>query len=281
MEKEWPTGPVLYHYEPNGPSLSVLAALEESGLDIECFGLKLLDGGRHALTGRTMDQDPTEPSMFGVEDFRAAAFAVEGDGPVLVVDGEAMAESVFIAQYFDEAAGGCGLQPQDAYTRWQMRMWCRQATERLAPAAAYLGNLAYTQPLLAEHGSYDCHFLTLMVESEDLRARWQDLCDGVVDAAKVADSKAKVAQFAERIESQLGDGREWLMGDFSIADLETYAWLRSMRELEAEAFAGKARCLAWMDRVEARPSVQAALARATLDKPEHVFAPGPEINRWG
>ena len=27
---------ILYHGEPNGPSLSVLAALEESGLDVEC-----------------------------------------------------------------------------------------------------------------------------------------------------------------------------------------------------------------------------------------------------
>ena len=71
------------------------------------------------------------------------------------------------------------------------------------------------------------------------------------------------------------------MGDFSIADLETFAWLRSMRELEADAFAGKERCNAWMDRVEARPSVQAALARATTEHPELRFAPGPEINRWG
>jgi glutathione S-transferase len=71
------------------------------------------------------------------------------------------------------------------------------------------------------------------------------------------------------------------MGPFSIADLETFAWLRPMRELEAEAFAGRDRCLAWMDRVEARPSVQKALAHATTDNPAHAFAPGPEINRWG
>ena len=125
------------------------------------------------------------------------------------------------------------------------------------------------------------HLLGRQPESEDLRARWQALRDGEVDAAKVADSKAKIVQFAERIESQLADGRVWLMGAFSIADLETYAWLRPMRELEADAFAGRDRCRAWMDRAEARPSVQAALARARTDKPEHAFAPGPEINRWG
>jgi glutathione S-transferase len=257
----------LYHGEPNGPSLSVLAALYESGLDIECKPIDLLAGERHTLPG--------------VTESVALDMAVEGEGPVLVVDGEAMSEAVFLAQYFDEAAGGCGLQPSDPYARWQMLMWCRQATERLSPAVAYLGNLAWSQKRLATMGQGEFDKLADAIESEDLRGRWQELRDDVVDAAKVEDSKTKVAQFAARVEAQLADGREWLMGPFSIADLETYGWLRSMRELEADAFAGHDRCLAWMDSVEARPSVRKALARATTDNPAHAFAPGPEINRWG
>ena len=258
---------VLYHGEPNGPSLSVLAALEESGLDVECRPIDLLSGERHA--------------PFGVTDSVALDFAVEGEGPVLVANGEAMAEAVFLAQYFDEAAGGCGLQPGDPYERWQMLMWCRQATERLSPAVAYLGNLAWSQKRLAAMSQGDFDKLAGTVASEDLRKRWQELRDDVVDAAKVEDSKTKVAHFTARVEAQLADGREWLMGPFSIADLETFAWLRPMRELEPDAFAAQDRCLAWMDRVEARPSVQKALSRAKTDSPAHAFAPGPEINRWG
>ena len=258
---------VLYHGEPNGPSLSVLAALEESGLEIECRPIDLLAGERHALPG--------------VKDSVALDYAVEGEGPVLVANGEAMAEAVFLAQYFDEAAGGCGLQPSDPYERWRMLMWCRQATERLSPAVAYLGNLAWSQKKLAAMADEDFQRLLGTIASEDQRRRWQELRDDVVDAAKVEDSRTKVAQFAARIEAQLADGRVWLMGSFSIADLETYAWLRSMRDLEPDAFAGRDRCLAWMDRVGARPSVQRALARATTPGPERAFAPGPEINRWG
>jgi glutathione S-transferase len=258
---------ILYHGEPNGPSLSVLAALYESGLDIETRRIDLLAGERHALPG--------------VSESVALDMAVEGEGPVLVANGEAMAEAVFLAQYFDEAAGGCGLQPGDPYARWQMLMWCRQATERLSPAVAYLGNLAWSQKRLAAMSQAGFDSLAGSIDGEDLRARWRELRDGAVDAAKVEDSKTKVAQFAARVEAQLADGREWLMGPFSIADLETYAWLRPMRELEPGAFAGQARCLAWMDRVEARPSVQKALARATIENPAHAFAPGPEINRWG
>jgi glutathione S-transferase len=258
---------VLYHGEPNGPSLSVLAALYESGLEIDARPIDLLSGERHSLPR--------------VTESVALDYAVEGEGPVLVADGEAMAEAVFLAQYFDEAAGGCGLQPSVPYARWQMLLWCRQATERLSPAVAYLGNLAWSQKRLAAMAQDEFERLLGAIASEDQRQRWQQLRDDDVDAAKVEDSKAKVAQFAARVETQLADGREWLMGPFSIADLETFAWLRPMRELEADAFAGQERCLAWMDRVQARPSVRKALARATTDNPAHAFAPGPEINRWG
>lgn len=280
------TGIVLHHGEPNGPSLAVLAALEESGLDVECFAMDILSGDRDLMLADGMAEGGPHGTdallnAYGVSDPVAAIYSVEGEGPVMVVDGEAMCDSVFLAQYLDEMAGGCGLQPADPYARWQMRMWVRQATERLAPAAAYVGNIAFSHDVLARWDEAQFAAFLTSIASEDLRARWQDLRDGKVDEGKLADSRAKVAQFTQRVEDRLADGRDWLMGDFSIADLETFAWLRSMRTLEAEAFSGKEACNAWMDRVESRPSVQAALARSTAGHPETAFAPGPEINRWG
>jgi GST-like protein len=275
-------GAELFHGEPNGPSLSVLAALEESGLDIPCFGINLLFGERHTtLHDQGSMADPEPSNIFGVTEPTAADFAVEGEGPVLVIDGEAMSEAVFLAQYFDEAAGGCGLQPKDPYAHWQMLMWCRQVTERLSPAVAYLGNLAHSKAELAKIYAFDFHCITEGIVSEDLRARWRELRDGSADEGKVTDSRAKIGQFAERTEKQLADGREWLMGAFSIADLETYAWLVGAKALEPAPFEAKPKLAQWMDRVAARPSVQAALSRATVEKPELAFAPGPEINRWG
>ncbi|HSG33162.1 MAG TPA: glutathione S-transferase family protein, partial [Sphingomonadaceae bacterium] len=250
--------PILYHGEPNGPSLSVLAALEESGLEIECRYIELALGARH----RELHKAGSE-----IVETVFADFAVEGEGPVLVAEGEAMSEAVFLAQYFDEAAGGCGLQPQDPYAHWQMLMWCRQATERLSPAVAYLGNLAFTRPDVRQWNGMDFDGAVMLIESEDLRARWRELRDSEAEPVKIADSKAKIDQFAERIERQLADGRDWLMGDFSIADLETFAWMRPAQLLKADAFAGKPALATWMECVEARPSVQAALARAQTDDP--------------
>lgn len=260
-------GMVLYHGEPNGPSLSVLAALEESGLDIECRPIDLLAGERHTLPGVT---DPV-----------ARDFAIEGEGPVLVTDGEAMSEAVFLAQFLDEHAGGCGLQPSDPYAHWQMLMWCRQTTERLSPAVAYLGNFAHARSRLAGMSEPEFDALLGSIASEDLRARWSESRDGAPDPGKVADCEAKIDQFAERAEKQLADGREWLMGSFSIADLETYGWMVGAAELRPGAFENKPKLAAWMERVANRPSVKRALARARSNDPRRAFAPGPEINRWG
>ncbi|KUR73005.1 glutathione S-transferase [Novosphingobium fuchskuhlense] len=258
---------VLYHGEPNGASLTVLAALAETGLDISCRPIELLAGARHHLPGLA------EPI--------ALDLGIEGEGPVLVIGGEAMTESVFLAQYLDELAGGCGLQPDDAYAHWDMLMWCRQITERLSPAAALLGNLASAQAAIAAIPADRFAALTGAIVSDDLRGRWQALHSGVVDPAQVADSEAKVDAAAQRCEDKLADGRDWLMGPFSIADLVTYSWLAGMESIRPAAFACRPLTRAWLARVAARPCVVTALSLATVSEPLRSWAPGPEINRWG
>lgn len=268
-------GAVLYHGEPNGASLTVLAALAEAGaetggeaaLGITCRPIDLLAGERHRIPG--------------LSERVALDMGIEGEGPVLVIDGEAMTESVFLAQYIDELAGGAGLQPADSHAHWEMMMWCRQITERLSPAAALLGNFASSQAEIAAIGAADFAGITASIPSDDLRQRWQALHDGTIDAAQVADSETKVAQAVARCEGQLADGRDWLMGVYSIADIVTFSWLAGMELLRPEAFAAAPKTTAWLARVQARPAVAAALARATVSEPLRAWAPGPEINRWG
>ncbi|MEY4501341.1 MAG: hypothetical protein RIS52_1231 [Pseudomonadota bacterium] len=255
----------LYHGEPNGPSLTVLAALIEKGLEADLVSLDLAHGARHgANCERNVEVD----------------MSIEGEGPVLVVDGEAMADSVFIACFLDDVGTGPKLRPDDPYARWEVMMWCRQMIERLAPAAAFLGCKAHLHGKLAAmvEGVFDG--MASRIHSTDLRARWHDVHDGKFDDAQLADSKSKIVQSVERCEARL-EGRAWLMGDFSLADLETYAWLAGMVELVPQAFANAPRTNAWLDRVAARPSVVRALSVATVADPRQSWAPGPEINRWG
>ncbi|MDE2042240.1 MAG: glutathione S-transferase N-terminal domain-containing protein, partial [Alphaproteobacteria bacterium] len=154
---------ILYYGEPNGASFTVLAALEESRLNIETRYLDLLSGARHRIVGLT--------------DRVALDMGVEGEGPVLVINGEAMTESVFIAQYLDEAGAG-HMQPKDAHTHWQMLMWCRRVTERAAPAAAFLGCRSNAHTKLAAISEAAFADLTAHIVSPDLKARWEALRRG-------------------------------------------------------------------------------------------------------
>jgi GST-like protein len=255
----------LYHGEPNGPSLTVLAALVEKNLEADLVSLDLAHGDRH---GPNCER--------GVE----VDMSIEGEGPVLVADGTAMADSVFIACYLDDTGTGPKLRPDNAYARWQVMMWCRQMIERLAPAAAYLGCKAHLHGKL--HAMVEGVFdgLVSRVHSEDLRQRWHDVRDGNFSDEQVADSVTKVKQAVEKCEAQL-DGRNWLMGEFSLADLETFAWLYGMTEVLPSAFEDAPRTTAWLGRMKARPSIVRALSLATVADPRQSWAPGPEINRWG
>lgn len=256
------SGLTLYHGEPNGPSLTVLAALYETGHDADLVAIDLAAGERHAKTPQA----------------RLVEMSIEGEGPVLVAGGEPMADSVFLAQYLDESGAGT-LQPADPYARWEMEMWCRFVIERVAPAAAFLGCRAHLVPKLRAMGEAEFESLVGRIASEDLAARWRQARAGDYPEAQREDSRAKIVQAVEKLEARL-DG-DWILGDFTIADLETYAWLAGMVSLVPEAFADAPKTRAWLERVKARPSVRRALAAARTGDPLQAWAPGPEINRWG
>lgn len=247
----------LYHGEPNGPSLTVLATLFAKRVPAELVRIDLARGERHALA---CAQEPQ------------VAMSVEGEGPVLVVDGEAMTDSVFLACYLDDVGQGVTLRPADPYGRWETLTWCRQMIERTAPAAACLG--CHAHPPHTDAG------LLQRIGSVDLRARWQQIMAGNFSEDHLSDSRSKIRQSVEKIEKRL-DGRQWLMGTFSIADIESYAWLAGMVALVPEAFAGRPRAAAWLERVKAQPAVREALSLARSADPAAVWSVGPEINRWG
>ena len=247
----------LYHGEPNGPSLTVLATLFAKEVQADLVHIDLARGERHMLA---CAQDPL------------VAMGVEGEGPVLVVEGEAMTDSVFLACYLDDVGQGAALRPTDPYGRWEAMTWCRQMIERTAPAAAYLGCRAHPPGADAA--------LLERIGSVDLRARWEQILAGNFSEDHLSDSRTKIRQAVEKIEKRLA-GRQWLMGTFSIADIESYAWLAGMVPLVPEAFAWRPRTEAWLARVKASPAVAKALSLARTPEPAASWSVGPEINRWG
>jgi glutathione S-transferase len=160
-----------------------------------------------------------------------------------------------------------------------MEMWCRFIIERMAPAASLLGNRAYLTPKLQAMRDEDFEALVGGIASADLAARWRKERAGDYPDAQIEDSREKIRLAVQRLEGRI-DG-EWILGAFTIADLETYAWLAGMSAIVPEAFENAPKTAAWLARMRSRPSVQQALAQAQTNDPLQAWAPGPEINRWG
>ncbi len=54
----------------------------------------------------------------------------------------------------------------------------------------------------------------------------------------------------------LADGRLYLAGEYSIADIMHYPWLQPLQALRAPMLTEQPRVMAWLDRIAARPAVQ-------------------------
>ena len=58
----------------------------------------------------------------------------------------------------------------------------------------------------------------------------------------------------------LADGRPFLVGEYSIADIMHYGWLGLMLNLKAPLLMEQTRVVAWLERIAERPAVQRGMA---------------------
>ncbi len=70
-----------------------------------------------------------------------------------------------------------------------------------------------------------------------------------------ADEVDRIFGVLDRI---LADGRPFLAGDYSIADIMHYPWLAPVLALGAPQLVERERLVAWLRRIEARPAIRAA-----------------------
>jgi len=62
------------------------------------------------------------------------------------------------------------------------------------------------------------------------------------------------------IDAVLADGRDYLAGDYSIADIMSYPWLRAAHNAQAGFFTSLPKVESWLDRVAERPAVAKGMA---------------------
>ena len=138
-------------------------------------------------------------------------------------------ESGAILQYLAEKTGR--LLPEDPADRWEATCWVYWQVANQGPAA---GNAA--------------HFTTYAPDA------------GVEDEYSTARFVTETKRTCEVLESQLSDGREFLVGaELSIADLACFPWTRVLKAYGVP-LADYPALAAWSQRISARPSAKARVA---------------------
>ena len=159
------------------------------------------------------------------EEFLAAS--PTGKVPVIVVDGDSIYESNVVNQYIDEVTGGPRLLPEDPKARAYARIWMASADDHFFPAV-------FVASVGRERGF-----------SEE----------------RVTEALRKLKTALSNLQRQL-DGREFLVGGFSLADIAHAGNFVRLRELEGRgeiSLNNYPNLRAWMERLEGRESYKAAV----------------------
>jgi glutathione S-transferase len=146
--------------------------------------------------------------------------------PVVVADGDSLYESNVVNQYLDEVFESPKLLPEDPKERAYARIWMASADDSFFPA--------------------------VFVAGVGRGRRFSE--------ERVADALEKLKTTLAALEERLR-GREYLVGEFSLADIAyagNFVRLRELAEKGEIALANYPNVVGWMERVEARESFKTA-----------------------
>ncbi len=256
----------LYHWEPNTYFLKPLIALGEKQV---------------TFTSRWFD--PTELEQFAPTFPRdvSSELQLEREGPLLAHAGRLISSSFFMLEYIAASFPGVDLFPGDAFQHYRIRAWGQVLTAVGADVSA-LGCARYLAPRLRQHASALRSQLE-RIEPLERRQAWSAVIDGLYDDKAISAIKDRLKRPLQRLESTLGQS-PWLAGpDYSIADIDAFAFLASLPTLAPELVSEGAtpRIADFLQRMHQRKAVQTALAFSRTGSPFESFIPGAEPSRWG
>src|SRR5687767_13169232 len=230
----------LYHWEPNGCWLKPLIVLHEKGLEFRSRYVDVLSLEHH------------RPGF--LHPSRETRLNLEGEGPILFHDGRQITESLFIAEYLEDAFPAIPLRPEEPIGHARILAWARFINEVFMPAASTLGCRTYLVPQLKGRSLAALEPLLARIPMTYLQEGWRRALSGNYPDDLIADSHRKVSLAVRRIEEALGNS-QWLVGpEYSLADIDAFSICNSLTSL-APALVNPSitpRLVDWLNRIRAR-----------------------------
>jgi glutathione S-transferase len=232
----------LFHYEPSANSMKPLLCLAEKGLEYESHYIDLHNFEQHSA--------------------EFVAINPNGQVPVLIHDGAVINESTVINEYLEEVFPGVRLAPEDPVDRAYMRIWSKFIDEYFCPALSRIGWSILIPKIAARLKAGELDEALKKIPLEEQRQKWLAAATESFTEEELADSRRKVCVSMERMEEILTK-KDWLAGaEYSLADINSYSMVAAVPRLVPEAMSGDKtpKSIEWLDSMNARPAVKAALA---------------------
>lgn len=235
----------LYHGGPASNGLKALLALHEKGIAFEPRFVDL-----HAFEQHAPEYLKINPA---------------GQVPTLVHDGRALTESTVIAEYVDAVFDGPPLRPADEYQRARMRIWTKYVDEVFRPALSFLAWEKFIPALARRLPEGEFEKRLERIPLPEKREKWALAAKGGFTAREVENWRSQLEEATGRVEAGL-EGSDYLIGEMpTLADYSVFAMSCRMADGHPKMVnpVRTPRMLAWIDRMMARPGVQAAMAVPT------------------
>jgi glutathione S-transferase len=232
----------LHHAEPVANSMKVLLCLKEKGLEFTSHYVDLLRFEQHS------------------EEF--LKLNPNGQVPVLVHGGAVITESTVINEYLDDAFPAVPLRPENLAQRAQMRIWSKFVDEYFCPALSMWGWHLMVRRVAQSLSKNELEKVLERIPLKEQRDKWATIAGESFSEAQLEESRRKLAVSIGRMEKILAKSR-WLAGSgYSLADVNSYSMVAGVPRMFPDIMNPKTAPLAcaWLDAMNARPAVQAALS---------------------
>lgn len=246
----------LYHYDRSTACQRVRLALEEKSLEWRSVVVDTAGGDADQLPANYHQLNP------------------RGLVPALVADGRAVAESLVILEFLEDAWPEPALRPADIFQRALMRQWMRRIDEGIHVASRVIGVAVVSRHayLALPPDKLAAYYARMRdpVRRDNDRVNIEQGLDSPLLARALADFKRLFAE----MEEALGQA-PWLAGDsYSLADIALVVYLRRLSSFQmAPLWAGHARLNDWHDRIARRPAWARAITewgdRTTAEREAH------------
>jgi glutathione S-transferase len=240
----------LYHAEPGANSLKSLIPLKEKRLDFESCYVDLHKFEQH------------EPWFVAINP--------EGQVPVLDHDGFIVTHTTVINEYLEDVfPATVPLRPSDPQGTARMRFWNKFIDEHVMNYVSMHGWHRFVGVLARgiERGEFDK--LMERIPLREQREKWRTARSGFSET-DLANATRKVDAAVAKVEERLSRST-WLAGDmYTLADINFFSHLGLYLTRMFPEIGTAQRCphlLAWIERIKARPAVQAALAMPDKTNP--------------